>query len=413
MYLKKISIKNIGCIDELEIEFKQFAGWHVLIGDNGAGKSTILQAIALALVGNNKIEALRLAYAQLIRFGEERGEIELKVKLCDAPDYIYGRLRGINFERSSRNGIPTAVITRKNNSDLTDDKIGFAASFGPFRRFSGGNKEWETLYTSYPKVAAHLSVFGEDVALTESIEWLVRLNYKKLERDSLSAYTLKNLKKFINESNLLPQHVSLEQISSEGVTFKDGNGVLISVTEMSDGFRSVLSLTFELIRQLVFTFGAKEVFQNIEKGEININIPGVVLIDEIDAHLHPTWQTRIGQSLTAYFPAIQFIVTTHSPLVCRAAEKGSIWRLTAPGSNQETYEILSVERDRLIYGNILEAIGTSSFGNNVERSEKSKEMLQKLSNLEVQHTYGKLTKEEIIQMNNLRKIFTTDDTINL
>ena len=154
------------------------------------------------------------------------------------------------------------------------------------------------------------------------------MNYKKLEEDKKARNTLENLKKFINKSDLLPQNVQLEQVSSGGVTFRDGNGALVSVTEMSDGFRSVLSLTFELIRQLVFTFGAKEVFQNIEKGEININISGVVLIDEIDAHLHPTWQTRIGQSLTTYFPAIQFIVTTHSPLVCRAAERGSIWRLS-------------------------------------------------------------------------------------
>ena len=58
-------------------------------------------------------------------------------------------------------------------------------------------------------------------------------------------------------------------------------------------------------------------------------------------------------------------------------------------------------------------MGTSSFGINVERSDKSKEMLQKLSNLEMQQTYGKLSEEETIQMNNLRKIFTTDDTINL
>jgi len=75
---------------------------------------------------------------------------------------------------------------------------------------------------------------------------------------------------------------------------------------------------------------------------------------------------------------------------------------------------VGVEKDRLVYGNILEAMGTASFGNNIARSDKSQEMLQILANLEIRQTYGKkLSKEEVNQMNNLRKIFTTDDTINL
>jgi len=418
MYLEKVHIKNIGCIEELELEFREFAGWHILIGDNGAGKSTILRAIALALIGQHKIDALRIDYSKLVKFDKPTAKIVLDVTEGNSKKNAIPI--PLNFQRYYRKNNPEPIITIaqkdslfKKIAELQNDKNVFAASFGPFRRFNGGNKEWETLYTSFPKVAAHLSLFGEDVALTEGINWLVNLNYKKLENNKEAEYTLNNLKRFINESDLLPQNVKLTKISSDGVIFKDGNGAFISVNEMSDGFRSILSLIFELIRQLVFTFGAKKVFQNISKGEINIDISGIVLIDEIDAHLHPTWQIRIGQCLVNYFPAIQFIVTTHSPLVCRAAEKGSIWQLKAPGKNQETYEIVGVEKDRLVYGNILEAMGTASFGNNIERSDKSKEMLKKLSRLEIQHTYGKLSKKETEQMNNLRKIFTTDDTINL
>ncbi|MGB1242525.1 MAG: hypothetical protein ACPG49_08390, partial [Chitinophagales bacterium] len=75
----------------------------------------------------------------------------------------------------------------------------FSASFGPFRRFTGGNKEWEKLYYANPKAAAHLSVFGEDVALTESLEWLINLNYKRLENDTNSVDILKYLLAFINK----------------------------------------------------------------------------------------------------------------------------------------------------------------------------------------------------------------------
>jgi len=114
-----------------------------------------------------------------------------------------------------------------------------------------------------------------------------------------------------------------------------------------------------------------------------IDLPGVVLIDEIDAHLHPSWQTKIGQWFTRYFPKIQFIVSTHSPLICRAAENGSIWRLAAPGSDRPSEEITGTDRERLINGNILDAYGTEMFGANVSISEESNKKLNELADLNV------------------------------
>ncbi len=130
-----------------------------------------------------------------------------------------------------------------------------------------------------------------------------------------------------------------QEVSSDGVVFKDPNGSNLAINELSDGYRSILSLTFDLIRQMVSFFGYKDVFRNLPKKGMNIDLPGVVIIDEIDAHLHPSWQKRIGYWLTKYFPSIQFIVTTHSPLVCHAAERGSVWRLASPGSDQTSGKV--------------------------------------------------------------------------
>jgi predicted ATP-dependent endonuclease of OLD family len=60
MYLTHVEIRNIRSIEHLEMEFPEPAGWHVLIGDNGAGKSSIMQAIALALMGPKEALSLRL-----------------------------------------------------------------------------------------------------------------------------------------------------------------------------------------------------------------------------------------------------------------------------------------------------------------------------------------------------------------
>lgn len=445
MYIQKAEITNIKSIEKFEIEFKNPAGWHVLIGDNGSGKTTIVKAIALALVGE-KSQSLRENWTNWINSqvlnvktnkstqiklfiyrDKNKDEIETRVynEVDESTNKIGKILKHTNFLGKDLSfykfddGFSIREIKRvyENTSyanvsgmekDLWRGLSGwFSSAFGPFRRFEGGSSEWEEIYENpfLTRLAAHLSIFNESVALTEPIKWLKDLNYKSLEDDERSKYTLENLKKLINSEDFLPHNSKLEKISSDGVFFKDGNGSTIAVNQMSDGYRSILSLTFELIRQLVRIYGSEKVFKNIEKGEIFIDLPGVVLIDEIDAHLHPTWQTRIGQWFTQYFPQLQFIVTTHSPLVCRAAEKGSIWRLAAPGSDEESGEVTGVDRDRLIYGDILDAYGTEIFGSNVSISKESVEKQEDLIKLSKKEMLGIISDDEQTKLDELREIF--------
>ena len=173
---------------------------------------------------------------------------------------------------------------------------------------------------------------------------------------------------------------------------------------MSDGYRSVLSMTIDIIRFLIETYGVEKVFPN--KTQVTIDLPGVVLIDEVDAHLHPTWQTRIGQWFTKYFPNIQFIVTTHSPLVCRACENGSIWRLAAPGSSNESGEITGTYKKRLIYGNVLDAYGTEVFGENVSISEESDDKMNRLTLLNNKSIQGETSDAEEQELSELKSFLT-------
>lgn len=417
MYIQKAEIKNIRSIIDFEIEFPNPAGWHVLIGDNGAGKSTIVCSIALALIGRQQIQGLRADWQDWLNKQARDGSIELILSVLETKEnkarkisrtiYLYSFMEEVTLS--------SVVGSIKEHSSETDkpEFISFSVAFGPYRRFESKSYEWEYIFknSNYAKLAAHLSVFNESVALTEAITWLQELNYKDLENHKESRCTLKNLKKLINSEDFLPHNAKLESISSNGVFFKDGNGTIISVNQMSDGYRSVLSMTFELIRQLVRVYGSESVFKNIEKGEMFIDLPGVVLVDEIDAHLHPTWQTRIGHWFLKYFPKLQFILTTHSPLVCRAAEKGSIWRLAAPGSNEKSGEIVGLDRERLIHGNILDAYGTEVFGENVSISEDSNEMLNRLSELNVKSMMGLIEDKENKELQKLRATFPTENKI--
>lgn len=421
MYLNSIIIHNIRSIAYFRMDFNKPAGWHVIIGDNGAGKSTIVRAISLGIIGPNDAKALRLNLNDWIRRGEvEQGMIYLAVQKNNDDNKI-GKSRPrtkpfeaiLTLKRKESNGYVLEGNKGAPFENIWSNAYGwFSCAFGPFRRFTGGEKEWMKVYYSDPRAAAHLSVFGEDVALTEAIDWLKNLHIKNLEMASSSSKPVDDnesgilayLKAFLNEGGLLPHGAKLDSISSEGVFFVDGNGAKVDVTQMSDGYRSVLSLTFELIRQMVRAYGEQAVFRNFKMGNFTIDLPGVVLIDEIDAHLHPSWQARIGEWFLKVFPGIQFIVTTHSPLICRASENGSIWRLSAPGADFPSGEITGTEKERLVYGDILDAYGTELFGRNITQSQSGQDLTEKLAELNLKSFKHKLTAKEQEELEYLKTI---------
>lgn len=411
MHLRRIRIRNIRSIANLEwvIDANRMPGWHVIIGDNGSGKSSMVRATALALVGPSEAPALRLDLGTWIREGEKISSISLSLDYD--PKYDSWKNSG---RRVDKYYLPAGLIIRKTsesfslvsikNSDrhLWSGKRGwFSAGFGPFRRFAGGDKDLEKLFYSHPRLASHLSVFGENVALSECLDWLQGLKFKQLEK-SPEGKLLDSVINFINDSELLPQGCRISEVTSKEVLFVDGNGFTVPIEDLSDGFRSILSMTFDLIRQMSGVFPPEMIFA-VDDPTI-VSIPGVVLIDEVDAHLHPIWQRQIGLWFRKRFPNMQFIVTTHSPLVCQAADVGTVFNLPAPGSEEKGHMVQGVELERLLYGNILDAFGTEMFGHNVTRSDKSKQFLKRLAEINQKEMYAKLTESEVMERNHLRSI---------
>jgi predicted ATPase len=422
MYIQRVGIKNIRSIVDLEWEVDpgNEAGWHVILGDNGAGKSTFLRAIALALLGPREAESLRQDWDQWITGGAVSGAVEITVAY-DLGDLLSGsgktptqrRLTaGCELQRTdgrtTLEGTPKSRQAFLSRGPWGSPRGWFSASYGPFRRFSGGDAEFASISLHRPRLAAHLSLFGENFALTEALRWLQDLDYRRKDQKP-EGKLLDDLIQFINASELLPHETRLRSVSSDGVLFEDGNGCEVSVLALSDGYRSILSLTFELVRQMSLLYGPEVVFNADAPGEISL--PGVVLIDEVDVNLHPAWQHRIGNWFLRYFPNIQFIVSTHSPIICQAAAKGSVWRLARPGIDEPARRLQGAELDRLLYGNVLDAYGTGVFGEGVTRSEAGKERVRRLAELNVKSLETGLTEAESQQQSELRETTPTAGSV--
>ncbi|XXT22465.1 AAA family ATPase [Sorangium sp. So ce429] len=400
-YLTEMVIKDVRAIKHVRWCVEPKPGWNVVLGDNGSGKTTFLRAIALGLMLREDALKLPLDFGTWVRPPAERGEVSLTAQLtlegseqrtCGAAVYLFSSAEsGEELQRSPERDV---------SGEGRQLHALFSAGFGPFRRFTGGEAEHERQLRAYPRVSRHLSLFDERAALSERVEWLKDLRFKELE-DASNAAFLHGVRTFINQEGFLPNGVWLRQITSDAIEFMDGNGWEGSIEDLSDGYRSVLSLTFELLRRLAAYWGQDRVF---DEQATTVVASGIVLIDEVDAHLHPSWQRRIGPWLRKHFPAIQFVVTTHSPLVCQAAEVGTVFRLPRPGMTEEGGMVIGVELDRLLYGDLVDAYGTEAMGG-VGRSDRAHELLDRLAVLNRKETGQGLTSEERKEQRRLRGIF--------
>lgn len=398
LYIKSATIENFRTFERLTWSLGEVTrpGWHVVLGPNGAGKSSFLRALSLALIGPNQAQGTRLDFSQLVRVGSKTATISVELEGGAGFDSWSGSgltprdpkiVAGIEFE----GGDAIKPARNSNHADRTvwggKEKGWFSAGFGPFRRFSGGNPEYIRLYNSHPKLARHLSIFGEDVALTEALEWLKQLRFRELESSPSGRSFLKLVQDFVNQEGFLPFGARLLEINSRDVVFVDGNGTEIPVLDMSDGYRSILSMIFELIRLIHDAYGESVVFAG---DGATIAVPGVVLIDEVDVHLHPNWQRTLGPWLCKHFPNVQFIVTTHSSFICQQAAAGSVWRLPDPGSGQDLKRVEGEELTRLLYGDATLALETPAFGVLQNRSELGEALLAELAELNMRAHHGGL-----------------------
>lgn len=418
MHVERLTIENLRSIRSFKLDLGRTdpAGWHVILGDNGAGKSTAVRALALALMGPANSQAARQVWSRWLTTGHTSGHVAVtftghdedrwtgKGNTSKRPVVARANLTA-STQEDRKNGQSVELSFSGNYAKRTvwGDGYGwFSASFGPFRRFSGGDPRIDRLFVSHPRLASHLSAFGEDVALRESLLWLQDLQVKKLEGDSEAEAIQDAAIDFINKADLLPHGARVTDVTSERVEIVDGHGAKVDVEEMSDGYRSILSLTFELIRLMFRTLGTETALGGINPEEGTIALPGVVAIDEVDAHLHPAWQQSIGDWFVERFPETQFFVTTHSPLICRAARRGSVWLLPVPGSGEAARRIAGTELDRLLDGNILDAYGTDLFGKGVTRSEESKKKLERLARLNRKRLTSCLSPSEQSELEHLR-----------
>ena len=388
MYVDKIILENIRGFEHLEFSLRRedgsYAGWTVFTGDNGAGKSTLLKAIAISLADRQAMHPLQPSFERWIREskGIDQAKIILDFVLTKADDNDPRADWGTSKEAHCSR---TITISKSNNGitieqsyksvfqlvkEMSDHMPGwFACGYGPFRRVSVAAPEATQLMSS-PKTERFVTMFQESATLFEVDQWLRKLSHKSLEGKADAKAQLDLLLEILRD-DLMPNQITIDRVDSDGLWLRDRNGLQLTWGDMSDGYRSAVALLADILRHLINTYGMDGLTGRNEDGKLFIKRGGVVMIDEIDAHLHPEWQRKIGFWLKSHFPNIQFLVTTHSPIICQAANSNGLFVLPEPGSTDQPRALTQKEYETVIASRPDTILLTPAFGLQNTRSPRA------------------------------------------
>lgn len=408
MYVERVKLQNIRGFADLDFDLRRpdgsYAGWTVFTGDNGSGKSALLKAIAVGLLGRDTARLLQPSFHRWIRHGSEPHEASIEILVVKGDDDrvvetgrepkkpFPAKLMLTNGGKETHlvdvrpEGRDKAYITPQRTIWAADAEGWFACGYGPFRRVFGDSSEAARLMVA-PSTERFVTMFQEAASLAEVDRWLRSLKHKELEQRAEEAQQLKLLVELLND-DLMPNQIRIDRVDSEGLWLVDRNGAQLSWSEMSDGYRSSLALLADIVRHLVKSFGASDLIQRDESGRLVVTKSGVVLIDEVDAHLHPEWQREIGGWLKRHFPKIQFLVTTHSPLVVQAADQDGIYHLPEPGSGDAPRRLSSSEYQEVVASRPNKILVGPAFGLQTVRSPEAVEKRIAFSRLAAKRRSG-------------------------
>jgi predicted ATP-dependent endonuclease of OLD family len=275
--LSSINVKDYFCLHDIQLANLDQSKEIYFIGENGDGKTILLQSILLALRGNQN-QGVVIDFIKQNPFDD----MELTATTADQQTYRF-----------------------ETNPKEQTNSYPFVFAYG-VNRFRNDSDQKDT--------EGYLSLFSHEQYLENPVKWLQHLDYREA-RQLPTPVSLELAKHFLE--TVLNDNVVID-VNPDRVTFTE-RGTPLEFEQLSDGYKSVLIWLCDLIARLT------ESQPNVDALE---HYQGIVLIDEIGVFLHPKWQVQIVKKLRSTLKQVQFLFTTHSPTIILGASRDAlIYRL--------------------------------------------------------------------------------------
>lgn len=373
-YIEKVQISNFFSVEGIMLDFNKKKELYFL-GENGDGKSLILMGIYLAFNGN---------------FIAEKTDLEKTGKAAD----IFRNNKSINL---------IGVDDRGQEYNL--QRAGFLNNFFAYGTHRGRYS------TDNPEEYGFMSLFDSEQTLVNPVSWLKDQKLLELEKSLDESNPIKEEKKSTGSFpvellermffDLLEKNVEIK-IEGNGVSFKE-KGTYLTFDQLSEGYKSILIFISDLLFRLN---------KNAIKGKKITDSKGIVLVDEIDLHLHPKWQRVIIGKLRKLFPNIQFIFTTHSPTIIQGASEDAIifrvYRNKEDGKTRVSDPYYRKDLDHLMINTVL----TSPLFGLVDSRMDSNDDTSDTSETYLLYRINKKLEEELEKQKTSGKAFIKDAEID-
>ncbi len=384
-YFLSLEVENVRCFkDAQKLILADSRGhpkrWTVLLGDNGLGKTTLLQVLAsfqskrVALQAGSAPQRTRAVffprgYAESFGFrdqflrGEARGvrckaELCLGVKLTE-PD---GARRKLSLSVEIELG-----------SAYTCSRI-FPSEAGPFvcYGYGAGRRMSPRALAESRSEDTCKTLFDENEPLLNAEEWLLQADYAAVKSDSDAAKRRRDqieriLTQVLPDVEELRIRAGGDSLKSPGVEAKTPFG-WVPLRNLSSGYRSLIAWIVDL---------ASRLFEAYPDSPNPLAEPAVVLVDQIDLFLHPKWQLKLINHLVSLFPNAQFIASAHSPLIVQAAEDTNIVVLRREGD----HVLINNDPERVRGWRIDQVLTSDIFGLSSTRDPRTEGLLEERRSL--------------------------------
>ena len=337
MRVTSLKLTNVRAIETAEFRFQP--GFNLIVGVNGAGKTSMLDSLRVCLSAfvkqANKLRAPVEAFAlDDIRVGANALTVECSGQIHSSEHrYLIHKPREASAPQEKKAGMPREQVHD------TPEKASFLGTVPmPVTGREPGGRPLAILFSTNRAVpserapsksvaaggtaAAFADAFANrELRLGELAAWM-RVQETLQPEHEQAGRALAAFEDAV--SRFLPGYAHLRVDSNKRPRLLvDCGRSTVAVRQMSDGERGILALVLDLTRRLVQA--------NPEMSDPVAEAEAVVLIDEIDLHLHPKWQRQIVPKLAAAFPRCQFIATTHSPQVVASVEPDQVHLLAPVG----------------------------------------------------------------------------------
>lgn len=350
MYIKQLKIENLRSLESVSLTLNargsaglRFPNVNVMLGGNGLGKTSVLRAAALAALGplmssssgfvpesliRRPPSARPATPAALDRLPPAHIDADISLSAGELPSYAKPLAKASELrmstsvarigtsERLQWESVPPGhrAIIEKLQFDERASAF-FVVGYGATRRVEASSRVDESARTKsrlrrYERVS---SLFEDHLGLIPLSYWL-----PAYARTSKSRYS--QVIDLMND--LLPAACRMQKSASKTEAGIEHlftmNGIALPFRALSDGYRAYVGWIGDMLFHICM--GAADAVKLRDVG-------GVLLLDEIDLHLHPEWQRVVVPTLAQALPNMQFIVTTHSPLVVGSLEAGNLFLL--------------------------------------------------------------------------------------